>query len=67
MQIYSTHHLSSESIPQSWMNTLKDMGLDKVAENGPSLSALNHIKNYSLQLTSYPIQQSNKRILINLN
>lgn len=67
MQIYSTHQLFSEQIPSSWMDTLIDMGLGEEALEGPSPQVLENIRNYSLQLISFPIQQTKQKILINLN
>lgn len=67
MQIFSTHQSFSEQIPSSWMDALIDMGLAEEAMEGPSSEVLENIRNYSLQLVAFPIQQTNRKILINLN
>lgn len=67
MQIFSTPQSFSESIPNSWMEALNEMGLTEEALEGPSPQILENIRNYSLQLVAYPIQQTNQTILINLN
>lgn len=67
MQILSTHQLFSESIPNSWMKTLNSIGLAEEALKGPSPQVLKNIRNYSLQLMAFPLQQKNQKILINLN